>query len=82
MQLDILTPDKKVYSGEVNAVNLPGADGAFEVLKGHAALISTLERGTVRVKDVANKETTFEIDGGVAEVLKDKVIVLAEAVLG
>lgn len=75
MQLDIITPDKVLYSGEVNAVKLPGAKGSFEVLKNHAALVSSLEKGTIRVKD-AEGTHQIEVNGGVVEVLKNQIIVL------
>ncbi len=77
MHLEILTPDKKVFEGEVIAVNLPGTLGVFEILNNHAPLISTLEDGKVIVR-TATKEDVFLIQGGVVEVLNNKVIVLAE----
>ena len=61
-------------------MQLPGTNGSFEVLQNHAALISTLERGPVKVTAGGNVQT-FTIDGGVVEVLKNQVIVMAEAVL-
>jgi F-type H+-transporting ATPase subunit epsilon len=76
MNLEIITPDRKVFSGEVEIVTLPGTDGSFQVLKDHAALVSTLGKGILK----ADKQE-FTIDGGVVEVLKNKVLVLAEAVL-
>ena len=76
MNLEIITPDKKVFSCEVEIVTLPGTDGSFQVLKDHAALVSTLGKGTLKAD---NQE--FIIDGGVVEVLNNKVLVLAEAVL-
>jgi F-type H+-transporting ATPase subunit epsilon len=78
MQLDIITPDKKLFSGEVKSVTLPGADGAFGVLKRHASMISSLKKGKIKVVDNAQHTQYFEITGGVAEVHKDKIIVLAE----
>ena len=80
MYLDILTPDQTVFSGEVNSVQVPGTKGRFEVLTHHAAIISTLEKGDVTIR-TAKEEKTFTIDGGVVEVLHDKIIVLAEAIL-
>ncbi|MDB5255691.1 MAG: synthase subunit epsilon [Chitinophagaceae bacterium] len=80
LQLDILTPDKKVYSGEVKWVNLPGAAGAFEVHQNHAAIISTLGKGELKLVEANNAEKHFAVDGGVVEVLNNKVVVLAEAV--
>lgn len=80
MQLEILTPDKKVFSGEVNAVSVPGSKGSFQVLNNHAPLISTLEKGTVMVKEKSMAHN-FEINGGVIEVLKNKVVILAESLV-
>ncbi len=76
MKLEIITPDKKVFEGDVEIVTLPGINGSFQVLKDHAPLVSTLAKGEL----IADKNT-FKIDGGVVEVLKNKVLVLAEAVL-
>ena len=80
MILEIVTPDKKVYSGSIKLVQVPGADGSFEVLKNHAPLISTLGKGTVKVIDQDDNVEHFEIEKGVIEVNKNKVIVLAEKV--
>jgi F-type H+-transporting ATPase subunit epsilon len=79
MTLEILTPDKKVYEGEVISVTVPGTMGSFQILKDHAPIISTLEDGSVIIKTKATEET-FVIKGGVVEVLKNKIIVLAEGV--
>jgi F-type H+-transporting ATPase subunit epsilon len=80
MNLEIITPDKKVFAGEANAVTLPGSEGQFQVLNNHAPLVSALDRGNV-VIDVNGVKQTLVIDGGVVEVLNNKVLVLAEAVL-
>lgn len=79
MTLEILTPDKKVFEGEVTAVTVPGTMGSFQILHDHAPIISTLEDGPVIIKSKTN-EQTFVIKGGVVEVLKNKIIVLAEGV--
>jgi len=79
MTLEILTPDKKVYEGDVTAVTVPGTLGSFQILKDHAPIISTLEDGPVIIKSNTGEET-FNIKGGVVEVLENKVIVLAESV--
>lgn len=79
MTLEILTPDKKVFEGEVTAVTVPGTMGSFQILRDHAPIISTLEDGPVIIKSKAD-EQTFIIKGGVVEVLKNKIIVLAEGV--
>ena len=78
MFLEIITPDKKLYSGEVKSVKLPGSAGSFGVLKNHAPLISSLKKGNVKVVDEQKQSLSFPIKGGVVEVLKNKIIVLAE----
>ena len=65
-----------MFEGDVEVVTLPGISGSFQVLKDHAPMVSTLSKGEL----IADKNT-FTIDGGVVEVLKNKVLVLAEAVL-
>jgi F-type H+-transporting ATPase subunit epsilon len=79
MYLEIITPDKKVFEGEVNLVQLPGSKGSFTLLKNHAPVISTLDKGTVKVVDVSGKEHFFDVSGGVIENLANKVIVLVES---
>lgn len=79
MYLEIITPDKKVYAGEVEAAQFPGANGSFEVLDMHAPLISTLDKGSIRITTSKGQEF-FTVDGGVVEVLNNKIIVLAESV--
>ena len=79
MHLEIITPDKKVYSGEIEAIKLPGAEGSFGILNNHAPIIATLKKGTVKITDVKKNVENFEINGGVVEVLNNKIIVLAES---
>lgn len=59
MHLDIITPEKKIFTGEVDAVQLPGLDGLFQILNGHAPIISALSEGTVKL-DLANNEMEFD----------------------
>ena len=80
MYLEIITPDKKVFEGEVNLIQLPGAKGGFEILKNHAPIISTLEKGTIKIRDKNQQEHLFEVDGGVIENKSNKIIVLVESV--
>lgn len=77
MHLEIITPDRKVFEGEVISANFPGADGSFEVLNNHAPLIAALKAGDVTLTGAAGRDT-FRIEGGVVEVLRNNVIVLAE----
>ncbi len=79
MHLEIITPDKKVFSGEVTSVSVPGMSGRFEMLNNHAPIISTLLNGKVKVKDKEGVKT-FDVKGGVVEMLNNKVIILAEGV--
>ncbi|PIF05431.1 MAG: ATP synthase F1 subunit epsilon [Draconibacterium sp.] len=79
MHLEIITPDKKVFEGEVELVQLPGTNGKFEILKNHAAIISTLGKGHIKVQDTAGEEHFFDIDGGVVENKSNKIIVLVES---
>jgi len=86
MNLEILTPEKKLYSGEVYGVQMPGVSGSFEVLDKHAPLVSALKAGRVKVlKDKAALAsggqahvTFFDIQGGFVEVLDNKCTLLAE----
>lgn len=96
MQLEIITPESKVFEGEAEAVLLPGLDGLFQVLKGHSPIISGLAKGVIKIdlstdfsadthdskmieRDASNaKSIRVSINGGVMELLNDKIIVLAE----
>jgi F-type H+-transporting ATPase subunit epsilon len=80
MNLEILTPERRLYSGEVYGVQLPGVNGLFEVLEKHAPLVSALKAGKLKVfKDRAQKDTEFyTIRGGFVEVFHNKVTVLVE----
>ncbi len=78
MQLEIVTPDEKVFEGEVKLVQLPGTTGSFEILNNHSPIISTLKNGKIKVTDSANETQYFEIKSGVVELQNNKIIVLAE----
>ena len=80
MHLEIITPDKKVYSGDIESVILPGAEGSFGVLKNHAPIIATLAKGAVKITNTQKNIESFEISGGVVEVLNNKIVVLAESI--
>ena len=76
MKVEIRPPDAILFEGEARHVFLPGSDGAMGVLANHAAMITTLQQGTVKV-DTSEGEKTFELNGGTVEVLNDKVLILA-----
>jgi F-type H+-transporting ATPase subunit epsilon len=78
MLVEIITPDAKLFDGEVSSIHLPGASGRFEILNDHAPIISTLIAGDVSVSLNNGKTETFNIQGGVIEMQKNKIIVLAD----
>lgn len=78
MQLEILTPEHKVFSGNVYGIQLPGIEGSFEILEHHAPMIASLGAGKMKIlKDKSNTEL-YDITGGFAEVINNKVSVLIE----
>lgn len=81
MLLEILTPEKKLFSGEVQGVQLPGIDGLFEILDKHAPLVSALGVGQVKVLSKGAAGETYAIQGGFVEVLANKTTVLVEGSL-
>ncbi len=81
MKLEIITPDKKIFSGSIRSVRVPGQKGSFQVFKDHAPVISTLDQGPVVIADEQGYETRFEITGGVIEVKQDKIILLADSIV-
>jgi F-type H+-transporting ATPase subunit epsilon len=80
MFLEILTPEKKIFEGNVVSVTFPGSDGSFQVLDHHAPLISLLNQGVVEYKSKESVQQLL-ITGGVVEVLKNKVVLLADGVV-
>jgi len=78
MTVDIITPDESLFTGRAKAVTVPGIDGSLGILDKHAPLISALKKGQVKITDDKGKELFFDIEGGMAEVKNNKVIVLAE----
>ncbi|MBT7896788.1 MAG: ATP synthase F1 subunit epsilon [Flavobacteriales bacterium] len=78
MLLDILTPEKKLFEGDVKSVKFPGTNGEFEILNNHAPIISTLTKGEIRVLNSNDEQEVFNINGGVIEMQNNKIIVLAD----
>ena len=76
MELEIITPEKQIFNGEITSVKLPGINGGFEILNNHAPIISTLGEGEIRVITSDQKTEQFHINGGVIEMQNNKVIVL------
>jgi F-type H+-transporting ATPase subunit epsilon len=75
--VEIITPSKSTFKGEVKSITLPGTLGNFQVLFNHAPLMSTLEVGKIKIKDISDKEIVYATGGGTVEVKDNKVLVLA-----
>jgi F-type H+-transporting ATPase subunit epsilon len=79
MTLEILTPETKVYSGDVYGIQLPGIEGAFEVLDKHAPLVAALGKGNIKILKTKTDTTNYKIESGFVEVLNNKTTVLVES---
>ena len=77
MTLEILTPEKEIFKGDIKSVTLPGTLGEFQILNQHAPIISTLTNGSIKILTEKNEKNIFDINGGVVEMLNNKIIVLA-----
>lgn len=80
MHLTIITPDRQVFDGEVEAATFPGSDGSFQVLNNHAPLVSSLGKGEIVYRG-SGGESSITVEGGVIEVLKNNITVLAEKII-
>ena len=78
MLVDIITPDKELFSGDILSIELPGSDGSFEILNNHAPIIATLSGGKITIALENGKKQSFEVNGGVVETQNNKIIVLAD----
>ena len=80
MNIEIITPEKKLYQGNVKLVKVPGTKGSFEILHNHAPIISTLEKGTIKVVSDTDETVYIDVEGGIVEVMRNNIIVLADIV--
>lgn len=80
-QVEIVTPDSRVYEGPITALTAPGSGGRFQILQDHAPLISTLGKGELRLDLESGESTSYEVEGGVLEVMNNKAIVLLERII-
>ena len=80
MHLEIITPDKKVFEGEVESATFPGSKGSFQVLNNHAPLVSSLVKGKVSYRDNKKDVKELIVTGGVVEILHNRITLLAEGV--
>ncbi len=76
--LEIVTPRRVVFNGEVSSFSAPGVAGGFQVLFNHAPLLALLKIGIVKITEAGSQESLYAISGGFAEVRDNKVILLAE----
>ncbi|HEY4755951.1 MAG TPA: F0F1 ATP synthase subunit epsilon [Ignavibacteriaceae bacterium] len=80
LDLEIISPEKKVYTGKVKSVTIPGTKGNFQVLYNHAPLISTFEIGIIKLVLSDDSTRIFTTSGGSTEVLDNKVLILSDTV--
>lgn len=79
MQLELITPEKTFFSGDIAMVQVPGTLGDFGVLPGHAPFISTLREGVVTIELAGGGTKSVSVTGGIAEVTPERCIVLADS---
>lgn len=78
MKLEIITPEKKLFEGTIDSISVPGSKGTFMVLHNHAPIISSLDRGQIKIVTDNNRTEIIDIEGGVIEVQRNNIIVLAD----
>jgi len=79
VKVEIVTPTKVAYEGNVNSINIPGTKGDFQVLFNHAPLMSSIEVGVIKIEETSGTKNVYAIGGGTVEVLNNKVVVLAQS---
>jgi F-type H+-transporting ATPase subunit epsilon len=78
MNLVVLTPEQELFNGAITSVKVPGTKGQFEILKGHAPIVSSLAAGVVRIVDATGQRSEITVEKGFIEVLRDEVSVLVQ----
>jgi F-type H+-transporting ATPase subunit epsilon len=78
MTVEIITPEKKIFSGETTMIRVPGTLGSFQILNNHAPIISTLDKGIINMRLKDNSELNFEIETGLIECKNNRIIILIE----
>lgn len=78
MNVKITKPDTTLYDGDAKLVQLPGTGGKFEILKDHAPIISSLQKGVLRLVSEDGQEHTFEIRGGVVKSQQNDILILVQ----
>lgn len=77
--LDIVTPERNIFSGEVVSVTAPGSAGQFQVLADHAPFLSSLAPGEARIELADKSQRIYKISGGFFEVSANKATLLVES---
>jgi len=80
MNLVILSPEKEIFSGAVKSVQVPGADGSFQLLNNHAPIVAALGKGNVNVVTNSGEKVSFVVEGGFVEMLNNEVALLVSGV--
>jgi F-type H+-transporting ATPase subunit epsilon len=80
MNITVLTPDREIFKGEINSVKVPGTGGMFQVLKNHAAIVSSLSKGDVTIAKADGGKMKLSIEKGFIEVLNNEVSLLVQGV--
>jgi F-type H+-transporting ATPase subunit epsilon len=78
-ELQIVTPVRVLFKGQVTSFSAPGVEGGFQVLAGHAPFLSAITTGQVKIKGVDGADTVYAASGGFVEVRDNSVTLLAEA---
>lgn len=78
LMLEIVSPEKMVFSGKIEEVTIPGTEGEFGVLRGHEPFLSSVDIGELNLLKEGNKRTYYAVNTGYAEVTSDKVTLLVE----
>lgn len=80
LELEIISPEKRVYTGKVKSVTIPGTNGNFQVLYNHAPLISTFEIGIIKLVLPDDSSRIFTTSGGSAEILNNKILIISDTI--
>ena len=90
MFIEIVSPEKTIFTGDVSSVYLPGSEGFFQILDNHAPIVSTLKKGTIELSGEfdselsqnlslqGNSKASFDIESGVVEMKNNKLIILVD----
>jgi F-type H+-transporting ATPase subunit epsilon len=79
IDIEIVTPQKKVFEGKAQSVTVPGVQAPFQILYNHAPIVSTLEPGTIKISDENNKTILFATSEGFTEVQRNHISILVES---